>query len=414
MNSRSLLPLLLAASLSAHARDLYVDPQTGLDNASGLAAQPGEKDGPVKTIARGLKLALAGDTVHLAKTVYHESAVFNNRAGEAEKPITLDGHGAVLEGSEPLDPAVWTETSPGLFQCDHLLPHDDAVIQRWFFLWDGKMNHMGRTSKGHRPDFKKPEDLKPGEWSYVKDTQNPPADHRFIRGTFYVKLPPGQKLADARIAAPMRSAGVQLSGNNQWLVIRNLVATHVYNDGYNIHQHCDHVAFENISAIECGDDGISAHETAEFTVDGLVSIRNSTGICDTGESSTHYRHVFIRDCLGFDVYFFQGGKHSITEGVVLSSSPHALSLNGNDGTRCSLKLDNVLFQGQTGLNDARVDKNAALETEHVTFQGISFIAAGGDIQMHETLIAPAPEKSGPAPSGHGANAAALLKMLVPK
>ena len=98
-----------------------------------------------------------------------ESAIFNNRAGEAGKPITLDGHGATLDGSEDLNPDDWPEIAPGLFRNDHLLRLDDAVIQRWFFLWDGKMNHMGRTSKGLRPDFKKPEDLQPGEWTFIKD-----------------------------------------------------------------------------------------------------------------------------------------------------------------------------------------------------------------------------------------------------
>ena len=28
---------------------------------------------------------------------------------------------------------------------------------------------MGRTSKELRPDFKRPEDLQPGEWTFVKD-----------------------------------------------------------------------------------------------------------------------------------------------------------------------------------------------------------------------------------------------------
>src|SRR6185436_11469305 len=137
---------------------------------------------------------------------------------------------------------------------------------------------------------------------------------------FYLKLPPGQKLADAGILAPVRSAGVQFSGDNRHLVIRNVTATHVYNDGYNIHGHCEDVLFENIRAIECGDDGISAHETAQYRVKGFIAIGNSTGICDTGASVTSYDRVFIRDCLGAEVMFLDTGRYTLRNAVVLSSA----------------------------------------------------------------------------------------------
>src|SRR5437867_2250604 len=122
----------------ARARDFYVDPSAGADKANGLAARPSGADGPVKTIARGIKLAGPGDTVHLAPVTFKEPAVFHNREGELGRPITLDGHGATLDGSEPLNPADWREAAPGLFRNDNLLRLDDAAIQRWFFLFDGR------------------------------------------------------------------------------------------------------------------------------------------------------------------------------------------------------------------------------------------------------------------------------------
>jgi hypothetical protein len=147
----------------------------------------------------------------------------------------LDGHGATLEGSDPLDPATWIEESPGLFRNDNLMRLDDAVIGRWFFLWGGKMIHMGRTSKGKSDPLKAVKDLQPGEWTFVKDPSREKPPSKQIYGSFYIKLPPGQKLADANIHAPVRSAGVQMAGDNAWLVIKNLTATHPYNDGFNIH-----------------------------------------------------------------------------------------------------------------------------------------------------------------------------------
>src|SRR5438045_640561 len=100
------------------ARDLHVDPGTGSDANDGI-------ENPKKTIAAAIKLALPGDTIHLKPVVYHDYAGFYGKRGEPGRPITLDGHGATLEGSDPIDPATWTEVSSGLFKNDNLLPRLD-------------------------------------------------------------------------------------------------------------------------------------------------------------------------------------------------------------------------------------------------------------------------------------------------
>ena len=349
---------LLALTLSCLARDIRV----GDD---------------VKTIAAAIKLAQPGDTIHLQPIVYRDYAGFYGKMGEPGKPITLDGHGATLEGSDPLDPRKWNEMSPGLFEAKDLLPRlDDAIIMRWFFLWDGKMNHMGRTSKGKKAPFMRPQDLKPGEWTFVRDPARDKAGSTQIFGAFFIRLADGQKLADARIFIPVRSAGVQFSGVNAHLVIRNLTATHPYNDGFNIHGDCRDIVFENIRAIECGDDGISAHDSAEYHVDGLVSVGNSTGITDTGTAKTTYRHVFLADNLAFDLYFLNDGRYAISDAVVLSSSEHALHVVGGKNQRSELRLDNVLIR-RTGLAGAAfVSQDATLFAHRFTIEGDKLKADG--------------------------------------
>jgi hypothetical protein len=339
-------------------------------------------------------MAQPGDTIHLRPIVYREYAGFYGVRGEPGKPITLDGHGATLEGSDPLKPEQWQEAGTDLYRCDDLLPYlDDAVIQRWFLLWDGKMQHMGRTSKGPSAPLKEPEELQPGEWTFVKDVGKQLPRPQQLSGAFYVKLPPGQKLADANIFVPTRSAGVQFSGtgpnHNAHLVIRNLTATHPYNDGFNIHGHCEDVLFENIRAIECGDDGISAHETAKYRVDGFVSIGNSTGICDTGASETSYDRVFIRDCLAFDLYFLDTGRYSVRNAVVLSSAARTLYLTGRENAErpCSLMLDNVFIRRMTNANEVRVSKGSILDARRLTLLGLNFQATGGEVKLHESVVA---------------------------
>lgn len=367
-------------------------------------------DPEVPTIHHAIKLAAPGDTIHLeAGKVYRDYAGFYGKKGEPGKPITFDGHGAILEGSDPIDPAQWREVSPGLFAADELLPNlSDAVIGRWFFLFDGWMQLMGRTSKGRSEPLKKPEDLQAGEWTFVKDPSREKPPSKAIYGTFYLKIAPGRALSDAKIAAPMRSAGVQFSGDNAHLVIRNLTATHPYNDGFNIHGDCREVVFENIRAIECGDDGISAHETAQYRVDGFVSIGNSTGICDTGKAWTDYRNVFIADCVAFDLYFLDEGRYSLTNVLVISRSRNPFTVTGRASADCQLTMENVSLRRLVEPRLGIIAAGATVNGRQCTFEGID-LKVTGSADWKNSILNGKPSEPGAA----GANLDSLLK-LVPK
>ncbi len=382
--------LSIFSASAAKGRDLHVHPNAGSDAYDGIAR-------PLQTIAQAIKHAQPGDTIHLAPVVYRESAVFHNQRG----PITLDGHGATLDGSEPLDAAKWHEAAPGLFRCDALLPRlDAAILGRWFFLFDGRMQLMGRTSKGSGAPLKKPEDLQPGEWTFVRDESRKGAKVGDICGAFFIKLTPGQKLADANIALPLRSAGVQFSGDeNADITLRNVTATHVYNDGFNIHGNGRNLVFENIAAIECGDDGFSAHEAAECRIDGFRSIGNSTGLCDTVSSITHYRNVFIKGCLGYDVFFIGDSAHTMENVLIESRAARTLEVAQhtdrpqNGISRVTLK--NVLIRRVGGkAGDVRISRNARLTMERCTFLGVNFtLTPGGEVGLDRCVISGDPKPS---------------------
>ncbi len=362
------------------------------------------------TIHAAIKAAQPGDTIHLEPKVYRDYAGFYGKEGAPGKPITLDGHGATLEGSDPIDPAQWPEISPGLFANDSLLPQlNDAMIGRWFFLFDGKMQLMGRTSKGASAPLKQPEDLQPGEWTFVKDPTRAKPPSLAIFGTFYLRLPAGQLLADARIFAPVRSAGVQFGGDNAHLVIKNLTATHPYNDGFNIHGDCRDVRFENIRAIECGDDGISAHESAQYTVDGFVSIGNSTGICDTGTAQTSYNNVFIERCIGFDLYFLDNGRYRITNAVVFSSALNPFMVTSRADQHCELEVDNLLFRRVStpkgAANAVNIAANTTLQATRMTLEKISLDLRGQGEFTNCILNQPTP------PGITGADVTQLMKLV---
>lgn len=384
------------------------------ENEAGMRRRPKRdiyvgKD--VKSINEGIKLALPGDTIHLEPKIYRDYAGFYDKKGAPGLPITLDGHGATLEGSDPLNPAQWRQIEPGLFASDELLPRlDDAILARWFFLFDGRMNLMGRTSKGKSAPLKKPGELLPGEWTFVKDPSRETPPSKQVYGTFFIKLAPGRRLADEHIFVPVRSAGVQFGKENAHLVIKNLTATHPYNDGFNIHGDCRDVVFENISAIECGDDGISAHESAQYRVDGFVSIGNSTGITDTGTAQTSYNRVFIAKCVGFDVFFLDEGRYTLTNAVILSSAQNPLAISGRENGECRVKMENVLFRRIVTPNVGSVSTRAVLEAKRCTFENMELKVTGTARWENCVINGKAQSDGAKIP---GANEQELLKLIPP-
>jgi hypothetical protein len=382
----ALFLVLIGAPAVAEARDLYVDPQVGDDTADGSSAKP------VKTIARGIKLAGPGDTVHLATATYFEPIVFYNRHGEPGRPITLDGHGSTVEGAPLIKPADWQQVSPGLYRNDKLMrpdliTRDDAVIGRWFFTFDGKINHMGRTSKGKSASLKQPADLEPGEWTIGK------AEH-----AFYVRIDPAKQLDDCRIGAPIVGSGIIVAGDCAHLVVRNVTCQHVYNDGINIHGKTRDTLFQEITARECGDDGCSAHDDCQIRVDGFRSIGNSTGICNTGHSTSENRRVLIADCLGFDFYALDEGfslpsgspssSHTLTDSVIRSSAARCIQIDGSRGIAepCRVKMENVRIERIGKTDEIRVTKHAELTATNVDFLNVKLQVTGGTVDIRRSVF----------------------------
>ncbi len=375
---------------STPGRHYYVNPDTGDDAANGLSAIRSAADGPLRSIAKAIALAKAGDTVDLAPRAkpYRESAVFHNRSGEPGRPITLDGHGATLSGCEPIVPADWEPVAPGLYRNARLLHTSPSVVGRYFFRFDGRMNHMGRTSKGNSLPWKKPQDLRPGEWTFQASDK-----------AFYLKIDPARRLDDCRIEAPLRSNGVAIGGHCEHLVIRDVNATHVWNDGYNIHGTTRDILFENISAVECGDDGLSAHDDCEVRVEGFVSIANSTGLCNVNRSTSQNNRLWIERNLGVDFYLLGDNVHTLTNSMILTSGSQSIVVAGgpkiatktSQGDEvCTLKIDNVIVRCQGEANVMSFAANSVVEIRRATVAGLGILASGRSLAIHQSIVAGGP------------------------
>ncbi len=128
MSDKALVTLALSLALGtampvlpAAARDIFVSNTSGDDlfNGLGLQSSP-DGSGPVRTLTRALRLAKPGDRIVLEKTdrPYRESVslVGSRHSGYPNRPFTIVGNGATLDGSEPVPPEDWEHYQGAVFR----------------------------------------------------------------------------------------------------------------------------------------------------------------------------------------------------------------------------------------------------------------------------------------------------------
>lgn len=373
---------LFLSTVTGSARNIYVNNTTGSDSNSGL-----KKSRSFKTFQKAVSTAQASDFIYLANTgtPYKEMLYFLNKSGAQGKPITVEGNGAVISGCEPIDITQWQEVGPGLYKNSVLYGlrrFNIDVVNRYFFLFDGKINRMNRCLKGKNQPFKQPSQLGENEWTFTSDDNS-----------FYLKIDPKKKLSDCKIEHPVRPTGVEIAGSSSYIIIKNVVCTNFYNDGFGITNTANHLRFENIKTLYCGDDGISAHASSQFDVDGFISIGNGTGICDTGNSMTSYNRVFIKDCVGVDLFFItekaegQANFHIRNSIILCNAARPVMLVTEKPGGKMTVTMENVLVVGKKGYDaDIRATGHTSLYVNNSTFKDLPVIFNCDSVSIQNSII----------------------------
>ncbi len=154
------ISLLLASC--CFGRDIFVNARAGSDEL------PGSEEAPIRTIAKALTMAEAGDRIVLSQKggPYRESVTLFGRShsGKPDFPLVIEGNGAVLEGREPLPPEIWEHVDGDLFR---FRPLDAPVDWTHFRLFNGDV----MLTKIEVPtDVTKLPELDENTWCFVQGT----------------------------------------------------------------------------------------------------------------------------------------------------------------------------------------------------------------------------------------------------
>lgn len=116
-------------------------------------------------------------------------------------PGDEDGSFNTLTGAARITSKDARQVSPGLYRMNIKDP-GESMVWRFFLLFDGKQQRMEQHSKRKCGKLKKPEELKPFEWTLVDRTM------------LYFCLPEGKTLETVRVELPRLANGVGVYGGS--------------------------------------------------------------------------------------------------------------------------------------------------------------------------------------------------------
>ena len=233
----------------AAARDIYVDNVGGDDKNNGLHAQSqGDTASPVRTIAKALRLARAGDRIVLANSgqPYREcvALVGTRHSGAARlMPFILDGNGATLDGSAPIPADGWTHFRDNIFRF-----RPKSLSQPVLFFSGRSIPPLPLPQGTAFPPR-----LEPLQWCAIE-------------GAIYFaveanRLPPDYKLSYAELPT-----GITLYQVDQ-VVIRNLTIRGFRADGVAAAVGARNVVLDNVTCTANGQSGVCVRGGAQVEIE---------------------------------------------------------------------------------------------------------------------------------------------------
>jgi hypothetical protein len=275
-----LLLLLMQLGRSAFARDLFVNNQTGHDDLTGLSVEIKDQDGPVETICCALKLAAPGDRIEIANTgePYREQvSIFGcNLRGYEDRPLTINGNGAVIDGTVLAADGAWRHVAGDVFA---MRPR--RLTYQQLFRDDSPLKRV-RLASARGVDVT----LQPLQWAFL--------DGDILLRVEQNNLPQAYDLRHAG-----QQTGITLY-NTRHVVIEDLVVQGFQQDGINAHELVRDCV---LRGVECRANGRSG-----LSVGGVSRVRvEASSFYDNGRAQVRVEGHSKVELIGCEV---EGGNGS--------------------------------------------------------------------------------------------------------
>ena len=240
------------------------------------------------------------------------------QGGPPEKPAVFDGQGMVIDLGIDVTDEAWTKagdlwTSKGPIQ--NRPPQESGNFPGLFVDEIPIVVPRDRDAEKLHPDqrgklYLAPEKLAPGQMGYAAD------------GSFYFRWPKGKSPTEGRVILPPAGLTSCVTVACSHIIVKNIVAKHAGNDGFNIHGKWVGIRLENVKAFSCCDEGISAHDDVQMDVaDAEIAWNGSQagGVADVNRSTTTYRNCTLHDNVGA-AFHFTGKSHRVSDIVIYNQA----------------------------------------------------------------------------------------------
>ena len=322
--------IILFVIVAAHAAtaDVYVNNKNGSDSNSGKSA-----DKAVKTLETAVKIMRKTSDLKLVfantATPYYESLRFNNFNGTPQKPIIVEGNGAVISGLKEIPASKWKQAKDGIWY----YPQKRYGALRPYLVIDGKRVPVKSFAK-------------------LKDYS-----HYWSRKGVFFKPHKDKSIKDYKIFATVLTSGFMVN-NSSYITCRNLTCEYFSNDGFNIHGDSQGLFFQNITGRYNGDDGFSIHEDVGATVRGGEFYENDYGIQDVNAARSEYYGVVVTNNRRRGIHLL-GGIHTIVNSVIKDNKWTQVQLESDYPKHLGFVKNNPHFNGTFYLKNLWISNGPA-------------------------------------------------------
>ncbi|MDD2708785.1 MAG: right-handed parallel beta-helix repeat-containing protein [Verrucomicrobiae bacterium] len=296
-------------------RILYVNNLLGNDQWDGLAMEPGGdgKRGPLGSIRQAFLLAQTSDRIEVANTgkPYFGNNSLTRVGGTVERPLVINGNGALISGLGHVPGEKWKRVEEGIFAA-FFVPHSNQIRQRsdvksWIVdhpqIWwlDGKPG----------VNCKSAEELRSKEQGFYWNKE---------RKEVWVRLSAGKTPGQVKIEMPVGEIAIAV--NTDFVTVRNFRSMFSLDDGFDSHRG-KNIVFQNCVATDECDQGFSCHGWSNVLYEDCLAERCAgSGSCDVHQCHVTYRRcVFVNNTFEAGVYVHDDTTHGYEDCLIAGNRP---------------------------------------------------------------------------------------------